>query len=83
MDPKQSRMARAGLGWRAADLAKAAGIGSATVARFELGRPVDDASVAKMRMALEHAGADLFQRKGKIGVAVPVQMGPSSAGEPG
>lgn len=81
MDPKQSRMARAGLGWRAADLAKAAGIGSATVARFELGSPVDETSVVKMRAALEKAGADLFQRKGKIGVAVPPRVGVDDADE--
>jgi transcriptional regulator with XRE-family HTH domain len=72
MDPKQSRMARAGLGWRAADLAEAAGIGSATVARFELGRPVDEASILKMRKAFEAAEVDLFVRSGKIGVGVPI-----------
>ena len=76
MDPKQSRMARAGLGWRAADLAEAAGIGSATVARFELGRPVEESSVAKMRSALEAAGAGFTHRKGKVGVAVPDQDDP-------
>jgi transcriptional regulator with XRE-family HTH domain len=71
MDPKQSRMARAGIGWRAADLAKAAGVGSATVARFELGQTVDEASIAKMRAALERAGADFTEQKGRVVVAVP------------
>jgi len=71
MDPKQSRMARAGLGWRAADLAEAAGVGSATVARFELGQTVDEVSIAKMRAALEQAGAHFSERKDRVSVAVP------------
>ncbi|WBY08325.1 helix-turn-helix transcriptional regulator [Sphingomonas sp. 7/4-4] len=46
-------MARAALEWSAQDLADAAGVGYATVARFELGKSVQDATVAKLRSALE------------------------------
>lgn len=74
MDPKQSRMARAGLGWRAADLAAAAGVGSATVARFELGQTVDSASIEKMRSALENAGASFAESKGLVGVRIPKSL---------
>ena len=47
----QCRMARAGLRWTIDELASAAGIGRATVARFEGGRPVDDASIQAIRLA--------------------------------
>ena len=71
MNAKQSRMARSGLGWRASDLAAAAGVGTATVARFELGETVASESVEKMRKALADAGADFSRRSGRIGVTVP------------
>jgi len=71
MTPKQSRMARSGLSWRASDLASAAGVGTATVARFELGETVAADSVEKMRKALADAGADFTRRTGRVGVTVP------------
>lgn len=46
-------MARAALRWSGNDLALAAKVGSATVARFELGQAVQAESVAAMRNALE------------------------------
>lgn len=60
-------MARAALGWSLTDLASAAGVGRATVARFELGEPVNADSVAKLRAAVEGGGVILFED----GVRVP------------
>jgi transcriptional regulator with XRE-family HTH domain len=48
-------MARAALKWSRAELAQAAGIGVATVVRFEAGTPVNDDSVLALRHALEKA----------------------------
>ena len=64
-------MARAGLGWRASDLAEKAGIGSATVARFELGENVADSSRDAMRQALEAGGVQFTRRAGRVGASVP------------
>ena len=49
-------MARVALGWSAADLARAAGIGYATVARFEAGQTVQPDKVEAMRAALVAEG---------------------------
>lgn len=65
------KMAKAALGWSAKDLAAAAGLGYATIARFEAGRTVDDDSIGKMRKALVDAGADFTRRAGRVGVTVP------------
>lgn len=46
-------MARVSLNWSRADLAKAAGVGVATVVRFETGGNVMPDLVANMRKALE------------------------------
>lgn len=56
MDSTQCKMARAALGWSGKDLADAAGVGSATIARFELGSTVAKDNLAKLRKALEDAG---------------------------
>ncbi len=65
-------MARAGLGWRAKDLAAKAGVGSATVARFELGEKIAEDSQAKIQSALEAAGAQFSGRAGRVGASVPI-----------
>jgi len=64
-------MARAALQWSLTDLAKAAGVGRATVARFELGESAVPETVEKMRKALADAGADFTRRAGRVGVTVP------------
>lgn len=46
-------MARAALKWSLSDLAEAANVGRATVARFELGKTVAQSSIDAMRAALE------------------------------
>ncbi len=71
MTPKQCKMARAGLGWSAADLGKRAGVPREKVARYETGLTIAAASVEAMRVALVEAGADFLHLTGKIGVAVP------------
>ena len=53
MDAEQCRMARASLKWTLDDLAKASGLGRATLARFELGQPVSDETIEKAKAALE------------------------------
>lgn len=71
MDQTQCRMARTALGWSAADLAKAAGVGYATVARFETGERVKDAYVAKLRQAIEREGVVFIERGAHVGGVVP------------
>lgn len=56
MTVEQCRAARALLGWSAQDLADEAGVGVATIRRFEGGNPVNDGSVAAMTKALTAAG---------------------------
>lgn len=65
MTPAQSRMARAALKWSLTDLAEAAGVGRATVARFELGESVGDGPIAAMRAAFE-AKRVRFIEKGRF-----------------
>lgn len=64
-------MARAGLGWSANDLASSAGVGYATVARFESGGTVSGETLGKIEVALEAAGVALTGGKGRVGVSVP------------
>lgn len=69
----QCRAARALLGWSASDLASSAGVGIATVKRFELDQPVSDDTRAKLRTALEQAGVTLIEdgeRSGPAGAGV-------------
>ncbi len=53
---EQCRAGRALLGWSMGELANAAGLGVMTVNRFEGGQKMNDASVAKLKAALEEAG---------------------------
>jgi transcriptional regulator with XRE-family HTH domain len=64
-------MARAALSWSAADLAKASGLGYATVARFESGHNLADTSVATIQAALEAAGATFSASGDRVAVSVP------------
>lgn len=73
MTHQQCRAARALLGWSAEDLAAAAGIGVATVRRFESGGTVREGSIATIRETLERAGLEFIpiggsSRKGGAGV---------------
>ena len=64
-------MARAGLGWSANDLADAAGVGYATIARFESGGVISDDSTRKLDQALKVAGVSFTGRGARVGVSVP------------
>ena len=64
-------MARAALGWSTHDLAKKAGLGRATVVRFEDGGNASDETVAAIQSELEKAGAVFVEPRGRIGVTVP------------
>jgi len=69
-------MGRAALGWNGKQLAEAAGVGSATVARFELAKPGDKpvsaVTVAKMQAAMEAAGVVFEQKASRLVVSVPI-----------
>lgn len=64
-------MARAGLGWSAHDLADKAGVGYATVARYESKGVVNGESLAKLDRAFKDAGVSFTGGKGRLGVSVP------------
>ncbi len=71
MDKRQCKMGRAALEWNAKRLADEAGLGTATVARFELGETVAADTIVKLQSAMEAAGVQ-FSRKGTfLVVAVP------------
>lgn len=72
MDATQCRMARVGLNLSGRDFAKLAGVGYATLARFESGSDINDETRAKIEAALELAGAEFSQRTGRVGVTVPI-----------
>jgi transcriptional regulator with XRE-family HTH domain len=64
MNPVQSRMARAALGWTIVDLARAADVSTNTVNRFESGNDARLSSVGKMRSAMEAAGVEFIAENG-------------------
>lgn len=73
-------MARAALKWSAADLAREAAIGYATVARFESAQPVQADSIAAMTAALERGGIEFIApgaviRDGKSDAGAGVRLG--------
>ena len=71
MDATQCRMARNGLNISGRDFAEMAGVGYATLARFEAGANIADATRDKIAKALEKAGAQFSRRSGRVGVTVP------------
>ncbi len=68
--PQQMRMARAGLGWSLAELAKRADVNPNTLSRYERGLDVLSGILRKVELSLKKAGA-LFQEDGKT---VTVQL---------
>lgn len=65
-------MARAAHKWSLTDLANKAGVGRATVARFELGEGETSAeTIERITNALVAAGADFTRKAGRVGVSVP------------
>ncbi|WP_247896388.1 helix-turn-helix domain-containing protein [Azospirillum argentinense] len=74
-------MARAALEWNASQLAAAAGVGVATVNRFERGGVVTtEETVTKLRVALEEAGVEFipagpYQGDGGAGARLRTRSG--------
>lgn len=71
--------------WSANELTVAAGIGIATVKRFEFGQTVKEASVALMRSAIEEAGVDFIMPEGQsmaggVGVRLSAKRLPQHLG---
>lgn len=64
-------MARAGVSWTLDDLARRSGVNRRTILNFENDGPASDASVSKMRAALEAAGVVFIERGVYIGGVVP------------
>jgi transcriptional regulator with XRE-family HTH domain len=60
MNGDQCRMARAALGWSLDDLAAAAKIGRATIARFETGTDARSETVSALKSAIEAAGVTII-----------------------
>ena len=71
MNAKQCRMARAGLNLSGRNFAALAGVGYATLARFESGSPIADESRERIEEALTGIGAQFTRRAGRIGVTLP------------
>lgn len=71
MNAKQCKMARVGLGISAAELAAKAGVGYATVARFETGANIAAESRERVEQAFIGAGVTFPRRSGLVGVMVP------------
>lgn len=83
LTPKHVRAARALLAWSQQDLAKAAGVGTSTVADFERGSRTPVANNAQaIRTALETAGVSFVTGGAVIGPAVPAFAGPAKPGTP-
>lgn len=72
IEPSQNQIkaARALLGWTQADLADSAGVGLATIKRFETGTKSIEAVSTAVRRALEEAGVEFLAPRGGKGVGV-------------
>jgi transcriptional regulator with XRE-family HTH domain len=67
--PRQSRAARALLGWRQEELAQASGVPRVTVQRFEDGKSDPRVSTRdRLEQTLEAAGCELINVPGRVGV---------------
>ncbi len=66
--PKQCRMARAGLDWKVADLAKNAGISPATVVHFEKGRVSKSSTIETIESTLLATGRVVFSGNNNVTV---------------
>ena len=77
MQAAQIRAARALLGWRQEDLAKASKVGLATIARIEQGEGLvqgNFSTITKIQQALERAGITfLASQNGEIGVRLQIK----------
>ena len=66
IDPVQSKMARAALGWSIRDLAQKAGVGVATVTRFENEQVTPTRNnLSAIRETLEQGGIEFIDENGR------------------
>src|SRR5579871_5921526 len=72
MCPQQLRMARAGLGWTLADLAKKADVNPNTLSRYEGGKDVLSGVLRKAEAALRSAGVSFGEDNKTISVTLPL-----------
>jgi len=70
MNVAQCKMARAGLGMTAGDLAAASSVSLRSVMRFESGESMKPDTVEALARALVAAGASFVDMSGKFGVLV-------------
>ena len=70
MTNKQSRMARAGLGWSIAKLSEETKVSSRTIITFENGGTVSAETVEQLRSSLVAGGVTFLDKSGKVGVLV-------------
>jgi transcriptional regulator with XRE-family HTH domain len=76
----QIRAARALLGWRQDDLARASGVGPATIRRIEILRGPIKGNIStqmKIEQALERAGIHFIDADASGGIGVRLVSGPS------
>jgi transcriptional regulator with XRE-family HTH domain len=64
MSPEQCKMARAGLGWGVRELAAKAKVSAETVVRFEAGEQLREATLEKLKSAIERAGVEFIAEDG-------------------
>lgn len=64
LTPEACRAARALLRWGVRDLAAAAGVGVVTVARYEGGEEIREATAEKLKAAFEANGVEITNGKG-------------------
>jgi transcriptional regulator with XRE-family HTH domain len=64
MIPIQCRLGRTALGWGVRDLARNAKVSPNTVARLERGEAMEEATIAKLRAALEKGGVEFIPENG-------------------
>ena len=70
--PQQLRMARAGLGWTLADLARKADVNPNTLSRYEGGKDVLSGVLRKTETALRAAGVAFADENKTVSVRVPL-----------
>lgn len=68
---KQTRMARAALGWKITELAQRSSVSRITIIRLEAGNPVAKKTTDKVLAAFEAAGIQFSASGDRISVSVP------------
>lgn len=64
MNSIQCKLARTALGWGVLDLAKAASVSTQTIVRLERGEDLREATLQRIKKALEDAGIEFIPENG-------------------